>query len=229
MRVSLRVRAAGGMAGAVAFTAAWVAGSLRQRGHSFAGVQISGLAALDARDPWIMIGGFVALGMCLVPFGSALREALSRTGPAGPGPAVIQVAGAATIAAGLLRRDRMQVSPRGPLSGESWHNHGHDLASVVIYTAMVVAPLLLAPRFRGHPQLAGLRAPMLASSVGSAAVLALFFGQMLQPSAGLLQRVAMTLPLSSTFLVALRLVTTTAPRSTPGGNGPGGNGPQPIR
>ncbi len=42
------------------------------------------------------------------------REALSRTGPAGPGPAVIQVAGAATIAAGLLRRDRMEVTRRAP-------------------------------------------------------------------------------------------------------------------
>jgi hypothetical protein len=220
MNVGLRIRAAGGMVGAVAFTAAWVAGSLRQRGHSVVGVQISGLAAPDAQDPWIMIGGFVALGMGLVPFGSALREALSRTGPAGPGPAVIQVAGAATIAAGLLRRDRMQVTPRGPLSGESWHNHGHDLASVVIYAAMVVAPLLLAPRFRGNPQLARLRAPMLAGSIGSAAALALFFAQMLQPSAGLLQRVAVTLPLSTTVLVALRLVTTTAPRSTPRGNGP---------
>jgi hypothetical protein len=83
-----------------------------------------------------------------------------------------------------------------------------------------VAPLLLAPRFRGNPQLARLRAPMLAGSIGSAAALALFFAQMLQPSAGLLQRVAVTLPLSTTFLVALRLVTTTAPRSTPRGNGP---------
>ena len=82
MNVGLRVRAAGGMVGAVAFTAAWIAGSLRQRGHSAAGVQISGLAALDAQDPWIMIGGFVALGMGLVPYGSALRDALSRTGPA---------------------------------------------------------------------------------------------------------------------------------------------------
>lgn len=46
-----RLAAAGGVAGPVLFTAAWMAGSLRQAGHSAAGVQLSGLAAEDARDP----------------------------------------------------------------------------------------------------------------------------------------------------------------------------------
>jgi len=54
-----RLAAAGGVAGPVLFTVAWVAGSLRQAAHSAAEVQLSGLAAEDARDPQIMMAGFV--------------------------------------------------------------------------------------------------------------------------------------------------------------------------
>ena len=79
--------AAAGIAGPVAFTAAWVAASLLQTGHSAAEVQISGLAAPDARDPWIMITGFVVLGGCSVAFGSALHADLGGAGRAGPGTA----------------------------------------------------------------------------------------------------------------------------------------------
>ena len=57
-----RLAAAGGLAGPVLFTLAWVASSLRQAGHSAAEVQLSGLAAEDARDPQIMMAGFVLLG-----------------------------------------------------------------------------------------------------------------------------------------------------------------------
>ena len=46
-----RAGAAAGIAGPAAFTGAWIAGSLRQTGHPAAEIQISGLAAPDARDP----------------------------------------------------------------------------------------------------------------------------------------------------------------------------------
>src|SRR6266480_3787475 len=63
-RVKLsRLAAAGGVAGPVLFTVAWAAGSLRQAGHSAAEVQLSGLAAEDARNPQIMMAGFVLLGL----------------------------------------------------------------------------------------------------------------------------------------------------------------------
>src|SRR5215467_1251271 len=72
----IRLGAAAGVAGPTAFTAAWVTASLLQAGHSATEVQISGLAAPDARDPWIMITGFVVLGGCSVAFGSALHGEL---------------------------------------------------------------------------------------------------------------------------------------------------------
>ena len=74
--------AAGGVAGPVLFTVAWMAGSLRQAGHSAAGVQLSGLAAEDARDPQIMIAGFVALGVGTMVFGAGLGRVTAPRSPA---------------------------------------------------------------------------------------------------------------------------------------------------
>lgn len=97
MRLS-RLSAAGGVAGPVLFTVAWAVGSLRQAGHSAAEVQLSGLAAEDARDPQIMMAGFVLLGAGTVVLGAGLGR---LTAPRSAGPWLVLVAGAASVAAGL--------------------------------------------------------------------------------------------------------------------------------
>ena len=151
-----------------------------------------------------MIAGFVVLGACSVAFGGSLHRALGgsersavspgrarlgtrageRTlrrvhprrlpdpGPrrAGLGPRLIQWAGVLTIAAGLLRRDHMMLG----LPGESWHNHAHDVVSSIIYLTLVVAPLLLAARFRGDASWQRLSVPLVAGSAATAGALAVF-------------------------------------------------------
>ena len=201
----LRLGAVAGAAGPVAFTAAWAAASLLQAGHGVAEVQISGLAAPDARDPWIMITGFVVLGGCSVAFGSALHAELGGSGRAGPGPRLIQAAGILTVAAGLLRRDRMLLASP---AGESWHNHAHDLVSALIYLALVAAPLLLGRRFRGDPRWSALCVPLAAGSLATVAVLAVFFAQAFPASGGALQRIGVTVPLAAVCAVAVRLLAT---------------------
>ena len=190
-----------GIAGPVVFTGAWIAASLLQTGHSFAAVQISGLAAPDARDPEIMIGGFVVLGGCSVVFGEALHRALGGWPRAGSGPRLIQAAGVLTIAAGLLRRDRMMLTAP---AGESWHNHAHDVVSVAIYVALIAAPLLLAARFRADPRWRALVVPLAAGSAATAALLGVFASAAL--SAAVVQRIAITLPLALMTGVAVRLL-----------------------
>ena len=69
--MTIRAHAAAGVIGPAVFTGAWIVGSLRQSGYGAIEVQISGLAAPDARDPWIMITGFLALGG--TPWRSARR------------------------------------------------------------------------------------------------------------------------------------------------------------
>ncbi len=210
-RGSLRLRSACGVLGPVAFTAAWVASTLRQVGYSVAEEHLSGLAAPDARGPEIMIAGFVTLGACTTTFASALEAVLggrgrARHGRAGPGPALVRAAGLATVAAGLLRRDRMLLHPPDAASGQSWHNHGHDLASAVIYAALIVAPLLLARRFRGDPRWSALRAPAVATSLGTSALLALFWSRAVEPWNGVVQRVAVTVPLAAMAALAAHLL-----------------------
>jgi hypothetical membrane protein len=199
----LRSRVIAGIAGPVAFTGAWIVASLLQTGHFATEVQISGLAAPDARDPWIMITGFAALGGCSVAFGSALRQALGGPRRAGPAPPLIQAAGLLTVAAGVLRRDRMLLTPSVAVS---WHNHAHDAVSALIYIALVAAPLLLARRFRGDPRWSALCRPLAAGSLATTAVLALFFSQALESWNGVLQRIGVTLPLAAMCAVAVRLL-----------------------
>jgi hypothetical protein len=99
-----RLSAAGDVAGPVLFTVAWVVGSLRHAGHSAAEVQLSGLAAEDAWNPQIMMAGFVLLGAGTVVLGAGLGR---LTAPRSAGPWLVLVADAASVAAGLFRRDHM--------------------------------------------------------------------------------------------------------------------------
>ncbi len=201
-----RARAIGawcGIAGPVVFTAAWVAGSLRQPGYSAGQVQISGLAAMDARDPQIMMAGFVGLGVCSVAFGAALGR-VAAAGTAGPW--LITTAGAAVVAAGLFRRDHMLLTGPG-FGGESWHNQVHDVVSGVAYGAMVAVPLVLARRLRGDSAWGRLSGPLLAIGLGSAVTLAVFASRAVEPWNPVIQRVAVTLPLSAEVLLAVRLLT----------------------
>jgi hypothetical protein len=247
------LRICAGIAGPAAFTGAWIVSSLRQTGYPAAEIQISGLAAPDARDPWIMVAGFVVLGGCTVAFGAALHEALGGRGSIGPGrgadpgrradpgrgvgrgrrvgpgggvgpgrrrggaglaPRLIQGAGLLTITAGLLRRDRMLLTP----GSVSWHNHAHDLVSAVIYVDLVAAQVLLAGRFGRDP--AGLeptgrswgpwRPWLLASGLATGAALIAFAAVTPAAEAGVLQRVAVIIPLVAIGAIAVRLLRTAA-------------------
>ena len=191
-----------GIAGPVLFTAAWAVSSLRQHGHSAAEVQLSGLAAEDARDPQIMMAGFVVLGACSIVLGTALDRV---TVPRSPGPWLIVVAGAATVAAGVFRRDHMLLVGPG-FAGESWHNQVHDVASGVAYGAMLAAPLVLGRRFRGDPDWAAASRPVQVLALLSAAALALFATRAVEPWNGAVQRAAVTLALTAEMVVAARML-----------------------
>ena len=198
-----------GIAGPGLFTGAWLVSSLRQTGYPATDIQISGLAAPDARDPWIMIAGFLALGGCSVAFGAALHDALGSRGQAGPAPRLIQGAGVLTIAAGLLRRDHMLLTS----GSASWHNHAHDVISAVIYADLIVAQLVLARRFGRDPADPGPARPgwrrwrpwLLASAGVTAGLLAAFTADISAPDAGILQRAAVTVPLAAIAAIAIRL------------------------
>lgn len=208
-----------GVLGPAVFTLAWVTAAFRQPGVAFAAPQISGLAAENARDPWLMISGFVLLGGCAIGFGASLRRALGGS-QAGPGPRLIQLAGVLTIAAGLLRRDHLLLTA-GP---QSWHNHAHDVISAVVYLLLIAVPLLLARRFSIDKRWHGLAAPLVASPAASAALLVAFYSAPHDSWDATLQRIAVSLPLAAIVAVAVRLpgVDGSADRASPGDADAGG-------
>jgi len=202
-----RLGAAAGIAGPAAFTGAWIASSLRQTRQGPGGLQLSGLAAPDAEDPWIMLAGFVVLGGCMVAFGAVLRRALRgpATGSAGPGPALIQGAGLLTVAAGLLRRDHLLLDAPGA-PGVSWHSHAHDAVSGLLYVSLVAAQLALAVRFGRDPAWARWRPWLLASAAATGVLLIAFAADVTGPAAALLQRAAVTVPQAAVAAIAARLL-----------------------
>jgi len=198
-----RLAAWGGVAGPLLFTAAWVVSSLRQTGHPAAEVQLSGLAALDARDPQIMIVGFVVLGACSAGFGAALRTVATRRQA---GPWLVVAGGAAAVAAGVFRRDHMLLTGPG-FAGESWHNQVHDVASAVAYAAMLGAPLLLARQFSADPRWAVIARPIRVLALASAAAMAVFASRGAEPASGAVQRIAVTLAVAAEAIAAARMLT----------------------
>jgi hypothetical protein len=193
----------GGIAGPLLFTAAWVACSLRQTGHPAAEVQLSGLAAEDARDPQIMIAAFVVLGACSIGLGAALRRVPA---PASAGPWLVMLAGAATAAAGVFRRDHMLLTGPG-FAGESWHNQVHDVASGIAYGAMLAAPLVLGLRLRGDPDWAVTGRTVQVLALASALAIAVFASGAAQPWNGVLQRAAVTVAVTAEAVLAARMLT----------------------
>lgn len=196
-----------GVAGPAAFTAAWTVSALRQDGYSITQEHISGLAAPDARHPHMMTGGFLALGACTTVFARSLEEALGGRRSAGLGPWLVRVAGLGAIAAGVLRRDRMLLRPPDEVvHPQSWRNDGHDLASAVVYAAVVAAPLVLARRCHDDPTWRFLAAPALATAGVTGVLLAVYASGIVERWNGVVQRVAVTLPGAAMAGLAVRLL-----------------------
>ena len=195
-----RVAALAGIAGPALFTAGWLASSLRQAAP-IAEVQLSGLGAEDARDPQLMMAAFIVLGGCSICLGAGLR----RVCPRSAGPWLVMLAGGATVAAGVFRRDHLLLTGPG-FTGESWHNQVHDVVSGVAYAAMLAAPLLLAWRLRREPGWAGISRAVAGLAVASAVGLAVFASRALEPWNGAVQKGTVTLALAAEVVLAAGLL-----------------------
>jgi hypothetical protein len=205
-RTPRRLRVACGLVGPAVFTAAWLVDGLRQPRYPVADEHISGLAALDAEHPFSMIAGFVTLGACTVVFATELRRLLADRRRPGVGPVLLGLSGVAAVAAGFLRRDTFLLSPPGRdlAYRQSWHNDGHDLASGVVYVTSVLAPLVLARRFRDDPAWSPLVPVALASSGASVVLMAIFATDVDRHFNGIVQRVMVTVPQALMAAVAVR-------------------------
>jgi hypothetical protein len=191
-----RLRAAAGLIGPAAFTAAWVAAARRQNGYRVSHEHISGLAARDATDRHVMSGGFLALGACTVVFASELERRLGGRGRAGWGPTLMGLAGVGTVVAGVFPRDRRLNARPGVQAEQSWVNDVHDSASVAGAVSGLIGLAALARRFRRDPAWSDLATPAARTAAVSGASTAWFLRDVVRPGNGIVQRVSVSLPLA---------------------------------
>jgi Protein of unknown function (DUF998) len=138
------------VAGPIAFTIAWLVGGLVQDQYIARQEDISALAAMDARQPWIMITGFVLLGVGTVALAAGLASTL-RSPSAVVGSALLMIAGIGLAVAGLARNDCSSELPdcaaRVDAGDVSWHHQVHDNVSLILFLALIAAPLVFARAF----------------------------------------------------------------------------------
>lgn len=197
------------MMGPIAFTIAWIVAALVQDEYSVRREDISALAALDAQNAWIMITGFLLLGVGIVALGAGLAGALKGR-PATVGSILVLVAGVGIIVAGLARNDCSSeldaCADRVDAGDVSWHHATHDLASLVVFLALVAAPLVFARAFRGDQSWRDLRTYSLITGVLGLVLLVLFLTGVAGSWNGLLQRVFVTVLFLWIAVLGARLI-----------------------
>jgi hypothetical membrane protein len=164
--------------GPTAFTIAWIIAEVLQDGYSPRQDYISELAAMDAQHVWIAITGFLLLGIGTTALGAGLAGALGGR-PARIGSILVALAGVGMIVAGLARgdcRSRLDACAARIDAGDvSWHQATHELASAVVFFALVAAPLLFARAFRDDESWRDLRAYSMITGVAGLVLLVLFY------------------------------------------------------
>lgn len=208
---TLRALALCGAVAPLVFTVAWVAAGSVQTGYSARREDISALAALDAEHPWIMIAGLAVSGALTTAFAVAVRF---RVGGARIGPALVTLAGLGMVGLGVLRNDCSSVTEaceaRVEAGAVSWHHTAHDVLSAPVFAAAVVAPLLLARRFRADVRLESLGAYSIATAAALAVLFVLGGLEAVPAWNGVIQRAAVSLAVLWMEVVALRLLRLTS-------------------
>ncbi len=196
------------LAGPIAFTIAWLVGGLVQDEYSPRQEDISALAALDAQHAWIMITGFVLLGVGTVALAAGLASTL-RYPSAVIGSILLVIAGIGLMVAGLARNDCSSELPacaaRVDAGEVSWHHEVHDNVSLIIFLALIAAPLVLARAFGRDDHWRPLRAYSIVTGLLGFALLVLYVIAPAGTWNGLVQRIFVSVLFLWIAVLGLRL------------------------
>jgi hypothetical membrane protein len=196
-------------AGPVVFTVAWFVAWAVQDQYSARREDISALAALDAEQPWIMVIGFLALGLGVVALGLGLPSVLAGGLSARVGALLVTVAGFGILVAGVARNDcssELAACKAREDAGElSWHHHVHDLVSVLVFLALVASQLILARAFGRDATWHDLRWYSISSGALTFALLVLYGSGAIGGWNGLVQRVFLAVPFIWIAVLGLRM------------------------
>jgi hypothetical membrane protein len=196
------------VAGPIAFTVAWLFAGLAQEEYSVRREDISALAALDAQHAWIMITGFLLLAAGTVALGVGLVMTLKGR-RAVIGSILVMIAGIGLLVAGLARNDcsgeLSACAERVDAGDVSWHSTVHDMVSLVLFLALIAAPLVLAGSFRGAEHWHDLRSYSIVTGLLGFVLLVSFVIGAAGSWSGVLQRVFVSVLFLWIALLGLRL------------------------
>jgi hypothetical membrane protein len=196
------------MAGPIAFTIAWLLGGLVQDEYSVGQEDISALAALDAQHAWIMITGFVLLGVGTVALAAGLASTL-RYPSAVVGSVLLTIGGIGLVVAGLARNDCSIDVPacaaRVDAGAASWHDQLHENVSLILFLALIAAPLVFARAFGRDDHWRPLRAYSIVTGVLGFVLLVLYVIEPAPTWNGLVQRIFVSALFLWIGLVGFRL------------------------
>jgi hypothetical membrane protein len=183
------VAAACGLAGAIVFLLTVLIAGLAEPRFSFVHNATSDLGALTAEHALPYNVALSLSGALTVGLGIALFRFLARGRGATAGAILVGVFGAGQFVDGLAREDcSVSVSHACRAAADagklSTHHQVHDLESVVTFSALLLAPLVLASVFSSSPSLRALVKWSVGAAVFQAACLAVFFSLYLGKHAG---------------------------------------------
>jgi hypothetical membrane protein len=196
------------MAGPIAFTIAWLVGGLVQDEYRLRQEDISALAATDAQHAWIMITGFVLVGLGTVALAAGLASTL-RYPSAAIGSVLLMIAGLGLIVVGLARNDCSSELPacaaRAEAGEVSLHDQVHDNVSLVLFLALIAAPLVFARAFGRDDRWRPVRTYSIATGLLGFALLGLYVIGSAGTWNGLVQRIFVSVLLVWIALIGFRL------------------------
>jgi hypothetical membrane protein len=186
-----------GVAGPIVFTLAWIIGSIAQDHYSIRREDISALSALTADSPWLMMGGFLIMGACTILLGISLMSLFGGSRRQRIGPGLITLAGLGMMLAGVFRNDCSSALDACKVlvdAGDvSWHHNAHDGVSILVFLALIIAPLVMAGRFLTRPDWASLRLGSMMISPVLLLLLVLFGSEAFPSVGGIIERVMILL------------------------------------
>ena len=191
------------------FFGASLAAAAAQPSYSSRTEDLSALAALNARDAWIMVAGTVALGVMVIAF--AIGLLLHYDQRLRPAAYPLLVAGLATAAAGGLRIDCSErvdaaCAARSNAGLLSWRDEAYNLMAALLLVTFSLAPLVAAHRLRGSRETRRLAWASSAVAAAIAVLAAVYFSEVAGSWSGSVERVMAGLALAWVAAAAWRLL-----------------------
>ena len=167
---------------------------------------ISALAATTSPSAVVMIGGFLALAAGTVAAGVALWSRLRRGAAGRVGAALVLVAGAGMVVAGLARQDCSELigactaaERAGTLTA---HHVLHQLVSLAVFAALATALFVLPRGLTRNAPWARLAVPTRLAGIAALVLFAALFSGVSGDVGGLVQRAFIALVFGWPVLLA---------------------------